>query len=249
MSLTYQPFAELPELNELRQDMERNVRPPERMLSIFAGAALGLLGASRRSLGGTLLMLVGGALAYRGATGHCQVYEALGINSRERGIHGVRGIKVEKSIDIQAPRADVYHFWRSLENLPRFMSHLKSVKNLGKGRSHWVVRGPIGVSVEWDAQIINEHENEMLAWESLPGASVQNAGTVRFEELPEGGTRLRINLEFHPPAGAAGAAVARFFGEDPDQQMEEDLHRFRQHMEEQVGTAGQIAPPRSKMIS
>jgi uncharacterized membrane protein len=126
----------------------------------------------------------------------------------------------------------VYQFWRNLENLPRFMKHLKEVRALDAKRSHWVANAPLGTSVEWDAEIIMEQTDELIAWRSLPDAQVPNAGTVRFRALPAGrGTEVIVILEYMPPAGAIGAAVAKLFSEEPSQQIEGDLRRLRSVLE------------------
>ncbi|HEV7869179.1 MAG TPA: SRPBCC family protein [Chthoniobacteraceae bacterium] len=241
MPLTYQPFSESPELKQVAKVLSINVSEPERTFSVYAGAVLALVGLARRSVGGLLLAALGGGLLYRGSTGHCDVYEALGINSRAlndaAGVPGNKGIKVVRTVTINRPRPEVYQFWRKLENLPAFMNHVERVETFDERRSHWKVKGPAGSSVEWDAEIINEHENELLAWQSLPGAEVQNAGSVWFEDAAGGGTRVKVALEFNPPGGAAGALVAKLFGEAPEQQMDEDLGKLKQHLED----SGQFA--------
>jgi uncharacterized membrane protein len=126
----------------------------------------------------------------------------------------------------------LYQFWRNLENLPKFMSHLQSVRNLGNLRSHWVARGPLGVGVSWDAEIITERENELIGWRSLPGSAVDNAGSVHFRRGPGGrGTEVKVTLKYDPPAGKVGAAVARLFGSAPEQEIQDDLRRLKQLME------------------
>jgi uncharacterized membrane protein len=221
-----------------------NVSEIERWGSAIGGGALAVYGLTRllsgSALGGAVLALVGGALVYRGTTGHCNMYEALGINTaRDAGtdnpvvsVSATRGIKVEQSIEINKSPAEVFSFWRRFENLPRFMNHLESVTTTPDGRSHWVARAPAGTTVEWDAEVYNEKENELIAWRSLDGADVDNAGSVRFEPAAGGqGTTVRVTLRYDPPGGALGAAVARLFGENPEQQIEEDLGRFKQVME------------------
>jgi uncharacterized membrane protein len=110
------------------------------------------------------------------------------------------------------------------------MDHLESVTILDENRSHWVAKGPAGTKVEWDATIHNEIENELIAWRSLPGADVDNAGSVHFT-LSGNGTEVRVVLSYDPPAGKVGAAVAKLLGEEPSQQVEEDLRRFKQVIE------------------
>lgn len=231
MALTARPFAQDTKLDRIRASLDKNVSSPERMASIAAGAGIVAYGVSRRSLGGLLVALLGGALIQRGASGHCMLYEQLGINSgalnEEPGVPGNRGIKVVRSVIVNRPREEVYAYWRNLENLPRFMEHVESVEELDNERSRWVVRGPAGTDVEWTARIITDRAGEMIAWESLPGAEVQNAGSVWFQSAGSNATEVKVSLQYQPPAGVIGATVAKFFGEAPEQQLEEDLARFK----------------------
>lgn len=218
-------------------ESEVNVGRNERVLSGIAGAALGLYALRRRRRRGLLLPLAG-ALISRAVTGRCPVNRALGRNSalgeeRSSPVASVgrgEGIRVEQAVTINRPREEIYRFWRNFENLPRFMDHLESVRVLDEQRSHWVVKGPAGTRVEWDAEIHNEIPNELIAWRSLPEAEVDHAGSVHFDPAP-GGTEVRVILRYDPPAGRVGAAVARLFGEEPSHQVAEDLRRFKQVME------------------
>jgi uncharacterized membrane protein len=220
-----------------------NVSGMERWASSIGGGALALYGItrliSRGSVGGAVLALVGGSLIYRGTTGHCSMYEAMGINTAGTGtdnpvvsVPADRGIKIEKSVTIDKSPEELYRFWRNFENLPRFMNHLESVRVTGGNRSHWVAKAPAGRSVEWDAEIYNEKENELIAWRSLEGSDVDSAGSVHFEDAPGGGgTVVKVVLKYDPPGGIIGATIAKLFGEEPSQQIEEDLRRFKQVME------------------
>jgi uncharacterized membrane protein len=228
-----------------------NVGQIERWASAVGGGALALYGLTRGSLGGVALALVGAALVQRGYTGHCNLYEAVGYNSagdaslrnRENvSVPAERGIKLEQSVTINRPAAELYSFWRNFENLPRFMNHLEAVHATGHNRTHWVAKGPAGTKVEWDAEVYNEKEGELIAWRTLEGSQVASAGSVRFEEAAGGrGTTVRVVLKYDPPGGTLGAAVARLFGENPEQQISEDLRRFKQLMEtgEPTTTEGQ----------
>ena len=232
MPLTAQPLADSPALNRVRAALDVNVTQPERIGSVAAGAGLVLYGATQKSLGGILLALLGGALIHRGVTGHCSVYEKLGVNSSqlndEMGVPGNKGIKVNRTIIVDRAPQDVYRFWRNLENLPKFMDHVQSVRQIDERRSQWVVKGPAGTEVEWTAQILTDRENSLISWESLPGAEVQNAGSVRFEPVNNGqSTEVKVSLQYLPPAGVLGATVAKLFGEAPEQQLDEDLQRFK----------------------
>jgi len=139
-------------------------------------------------------------------------------------------ITINKTIHIDAPPERVYEFWSNYENFPRFMSNVQEVRDLGNGRSHWVVKGPAGSSVEWDAQLTDSRRGEVLAWQSEPGSTVENSGQVRFE--PEGGgTRVNVYMSYIPPAGGIGHAIASLFAADPKQQMDEDLSRMKTYIE------------------
>ena len=216
-----------------------NVGQVERWASAIGGGALALYGLTRGSLPGVALALVGASLVYRGTTGHCYTYQALGINTASGesenpnvSVRGGHGVKVEKSLTINRSPEELFSFWRNFENLPRVMSHLESVQVTGDNRSHWVAKGPAGTSVEWDAEVYNEKENELIAWRSLEGADVDNAGSVHFRPAPAGrGTELRVVLKYDPPAGVVGAALAKLWGEEPAQQIDEDLRRFKSMME------------------
>jgi len=229
-----------------------NVGQTERWASALAGGALALYGLTRRTWTGAVLALVGGTLIYRGSTGHCHMYDMLGVNTAGNetdnplvSVPSGKGIKVEKSVVINKSPEELYRFWRNFENLPRFMNHLESVTTYGEGRSHWVAKAPAGKTVEWDAEVYNEKEGELIAWRSLEGADVDNAGSVRFDHSPDGqGTMVRVTLKYDPPAGKIGSLVAKLFGEEPSQQIEEDLQRFKQVMEtgEASNTTNQNQP-------
>ena len=143
-----------------------------------------------------------------------------------------RGVKVERVTTINKPVAQVYSFWRNFENLPQFMRHLDAVETLDGNRSRWTARGPAGTTVTWEAEILQDRPDEWIAWRSLPGAQIENSGSVRFSAAPGArGTEVRVQLQYVPPAGALGRVIAKLFGEEPDQQVHEDLHRFKQLME------------------
>jgi len=144
---------------------------------------------------------------------------------------GPRGVHVEEVVAVSRSLPVVYRFWRNFENFPTFMRHLYSVSQREEGISHWVARGPGGVHVEWDARIINEIDNRLVAWQSLAGSTISSAGSVNFRETPGGGTEVRVHLQYNPPAGRMGAALAWLFGEEPGQQIREDLQRFKQLIE------------------
>jgi uncharacterized membrane protein len=148
------------------------------------------------------------------------------LASRSQAVH------VERVTTVSRPIEDVYQFWKNFENFPRFMRHLESVQVTGNRRSRWCATGPAGMRVEWEAETIRDDENEWIAWRSLEGSDVQNSGSVRFTRAPGArGTEVRVQLQYTPPGGALGRSFAWLFGEEPDQQIHEDLHRFKQLME------------------
>jgi len=206
----------------------------EDWLALGTGAIVLLVGASRRSVAGALLAAASAPLLYRGVTGH---WPALlnGVTQPDdtrRALGGARGVHVRESVRLEVPLADVYRFWRRLENLPRFMTHLDRVTESADGMSHWTAAGPAGLAVRWDAEIINEIDNKLIAWRSLPGSDVVTAGSVNFDAARDGrSTQVSVHLQYAPPAGKAGAFVASLFGREPAQTIREDLRHFRQLLE------------------
>nr|WP_225226042.1 SRPBCC family protein [Komarekiella delphini-convector] len=203
----------------------------ERWASLIGGGALVLMGLRQGSLRGALTALAGGGLIYQGATKQStiqQAQEAMGVN---------QPIKVEKTVTINKPADELYRFWHNFENLPTFMKHLKSVKVYNEKRSHWIANAPLGNSVEWDADILEDRENEFISWASVEGADVDNSGFVRFQKASgDRGTEVKVVLEYNPPGGALASVVAKLFGEEPEQQIGDELRRFKMLME-----AGEIA--------
>ncbi|HEU4565809.1 MAG TPA: SRPBCC family protein [Gemmatimonadaceae bacterium] len=142
------------------------------------------------------------------------------------------GVQVTRAITIMRSPEEIYAFWRNLENLPRFMRHLESVRAIDERRSHWTAKGPGGKTVEWDAEITEDLPNELIAWRSLPGADVQNSGSVRFSPAPaDRGTAVTVEMRYAPPAGKLGVSVAKLFHQAPGQQMADDLRLLKQVIE------------------
>ncbi len=220
----------------------------ERLITLAAGGALALFGLSRRSWLGLALAAAGGGLIARGAMSGPQddndlddFADAAPAAEWETPLPPKPapsdGVQVEKTVSINAPAAPLYAFWRDFTHLPRFMQHLESVQVLDGGRSHWVAKAPLGQTVAWDAEITEDVENERIAWQSLPNADISNSGSVEFRTAPGGrGTEVRVALTYKPPAGSAGAVIAKLFGEEPTQQVQDELRRFKQLVE-----AGEIA--------
>jgi len=228
-----------------------NVAGVERWASAIGGAALAAYGVKQlkdRSPAGVALAAAGSALIYRGATGHCHVYGAAGINTASdrddtrTALSGSRGVNVEEVVTINADPDALFAFWRRFDLLPSFMTHLISVTEIDARRSHWVAKAPAGRTVEWYAEIINEIPGELIGWRTLDGADVVSAGSVWFKPATGGrGTEVRVRMQYDPPAGKVGAAFARLLGHDPAATIREDLRRFKQLMEtgETAITTGQ----------
>jgi uncharacterized membrane protein len=197
-----------------------------RALSVIGGGALAAYGLWRGSPLGLGLAILGGGLIYGG----------LKRNSHPQGpvasVAAGRGVKVDEMIVIRRPPQDLFRFWRDLENLPRVFRHLDTVRALDRIRSHWQAKAPLGLHVDWEAVIHTERENAMLSWRSLPGSDVDTAGSVHFIPI-EGGkaTLMRVVLKYFPWGGELGAAIARMFGEAPEQQIMDDLRCFKRTME------------------
>jgi uncharacterized membrane protein len=227
---------------------ELNVAQVERWASALGGAALAVYGFRQRSVAGAMIAASGGALIVRGATGHCPVYAVAGVNTANgeqdtrAALAGPRGIHVEAAVTIDRPADELYAFWRNFENLPRFMPNLVSVHKLNDRRSHWVARAPAGRTVEWDAEVINEVQNHLIGWRTTRGSDVVSAGSVHFDPAGQDrGTKVYVHLQYQPPAGRVGAAIAWMLGREPNQTVREDLRRFKQLLEtgEVPTTAGQ----------
>ena len=216
----------------------RNIGKAERWGSMAAGIGLAAYGLSRRRGAGIVLAVCGALLFRRGISGHCETYRMFGINTAgtrgdtREALGGSGGIIVEESVTINRPVSLLYRFWRNLENLPHFMSHLESVERVTDTLSRWRAEGPAGMTLEWNAEIHNEVPDKLIAWRSLEGSDVVSAGSVNFEDRGPGvGTRVRVRLQYSPPGGKAGAALAKLVGRDAATEIREDLQRFKQLVE------------------
>jgi uncharacterized membrane protein len=214
-----------------------NVGDAERWASLLGGGTLALYGLSRGSPGGLVLALLGGSLAYRGATGHCHLYQALGLSTADdRGRRDAGApadaAEVERSISIGKPADDLYRSWREPRNLSRIMGHFAEVTPLDGSRAHWAVRGPMGRRIEWDSRVVDDRPGEVLRWESLPAADLPNEGSIRFRPAPgDRGTEVTLRVDFDPPGGALGRAAMRLLGVAPMLIAEKALRRFKSLVE------------------
>jgi uncharacterized membrane protein len=229
--------------DKAKQQPQTNVSPSERAVSVTAGSILTLAGLRRASLPGLIVAGIGGAMIYRGATGHCPAYEALGLDTAKKEDEGEaspekqiadRGIHVEQAYLINRSPEDLYRFWRNFENLLGIMTHLQSVQVLDERRSHWVAKAPkiAGGKVEWNAEITRDDPNQLIAWRSLPDSQIDCTGQIRFSKaMGDRGTEVHVFMDYVPPAGKLGHWVATLFGESPRRQMRDDLRNFKRVME------------------
>ncbi len=209
-----------------------NLGQGERLASTVGGGLLALWGLSRLSLSGLALVLSGGALMYRGMSGHCFVYEKLGIGTTTMG-EALTPSEIRIALTIARPRDRVYAAWRDFEQLPRFMHHLESVTRLDERRYHWVARAPAGVgTIEWDVDLVEDRVNELIAWQSVPGSEVRNSGWVSFRDAPQAGaTGMYVELLYRSAGGELGAALDRWLTPVTRQLIEEDIRRVKHHIE------------------
>jgi len=227
-----------------------NISKTERWASSLLGTALAAAGYQRSN---RALAAAGFVLLGRGASGFCPVSAAIGrdtaspYDTRAR-LGGTRGVKVDASVTIYRPLPEIYAYWRNFENLPNFMDHLTEVRDVDGRRSHWVAKGPLGVPVEWDAEIIKDVPPELISWKTVGESDVVSAGSVRFKQAPgDHGTEVRVNLQYDPPAGKVGATVAWMFGDDAQLAIEADLRRFKQLLETgEVSTGARYRDPSSQ---
>jgi uncharacterized membrane protein len=223
----------------------KNVGDTERWMSVAAGAALAMYGLDRSDFPGGLLAVLGAELIRRGLTGHCLVYDALNVSTASdataRGPHrdlpaspaatvrASRAVKVEHSVAVMRPAAELYAFWRDPGNVPMVTDLVDSVEVINSTTARWRARGPGGISVAWTAEIINDIPNELLAWKSIGDADIPNAGSIHFRPTPDArGTRVRLVLEYEPPAGHLGAWAAKLVRENPNEQVRAALARFKE---------------------
>jgi uncharacterized membrane protein len=192
--------------------------PTLRVAAILGGSALSLYGLRQRSLAGLAVTAAGMALAARGAT-NLPLRRLAGIATRRRTIH------LQKTIHVAASPETVYDLWTNRENLPQFMTHVQEVRDLGDGRSHWVLSGPAGARLEWETALTREQRPQWLAWRTEPGAPIEHAGSVQFEPFADG-TRVTARISYDA-AGGAGHALETLLGSDPKRQIDEDLARMK----------------------
>jgi uncharacterized membrane protein len=207
----------------LPQPLQADWAPATRLAAIVLGSGLVALGLRSRGPAALVLGGPGALLALRGAS-NLPMRRLVGFGASRRAVD------LRKTIHVEAPRSEVFDFFAAFENFPRFMSHVRGVAPLGEGRWRWVVDGPAGSAVQWDAEVTAFAPGQAVGWKTLPGAAVESAGIVQFED--EGsGTRLDVRLSYNPPAGAIGHALAVVLGADPKHRMDDDLLRLKSLLE------------------
>jgi len=207
-----------------------NIAVPERLASVLAGSWLFLHGIRKGSI---LKMGVGAYLTYRGAVGHCPLYSALG---RPHLPDPVKNINIRTTVQVNRPRHEVYAFWHKLENLPLFMRHLKSVVETDDRTSHWEAYLPGGLgTIRWDAVIVEEHADSFIGWNSLPGATIENAGKVEFREIGDGWTEVYAVITYRAPFGVAGQGLSGLLNPVFEKLVRQDIKDFK-HYIEKTGT-------------
>jgi uncharacterized membrane protein len=223
-------------------DTATHVNSVERAVSADAGGAILAYALKHGGLVVTLLSILGGGMLFRGATGHCHVYDALGVDTTTDESGRMKSpfskssllsgkVHVVKALTINKSQSELYEFWRNFENLPIFMRHLESVTNTDEKISHWKAKAPLGQTVEWDAELTSDVPNEKIGWKSLEGASIPNSGVVEFLPTTDRGTEVKVTLTYEAPGGKIGEWIAWALGEEPSIQVKQDLRRFKSLME------------------
>ena len=208
-----------------------NVNWPERIASVIGGVYLifsGLKNIKSSPISGTTKSLAGGYLLIRGATGHCEVYQGLGQDSKQ-----TPAINIRMSLIVHKPRFEMYNFWRNLENIPLFMSHIKKIKKLDSERSQWFANIPGGIgAISWNAKIVKEEEGSLIGWQSVEGSMIDNAGKIEFFDTanPEE-TELKIVISYHPPLGNIGTGIAKLLSPVFERLVAQDVKNFKQYIE------------------
>lgn len=227
-------------MNEKLSEMgsaQKNVGQVERVVSTALGSwmLLSAFGKGKNIAGRSTRFGLGGYLLYRGISGNCALYNALGIKNQQP-----KAMELRTALMVNRAKDEVYRFWRKLENLPRFMDHLKLVEEMDNRRSHWEanIPGTLG-TVEWEAQITDEKPGELIAWESVEDSTIYNSGQVTFRDAQNGkGTEILVRIIYQPPTGNAGKAVAKLFNPMFERMVRADINRFKQFMESGENNTG-----------
>lgn len=197
-----------------------------------AGAALVSFGLARRGRAGMLAGAIGAGCLLSALLAK-PAWHIPGVGARRNGV------EIHKTLEVDAPIEEVFELWRDFQNVPRFMRHVSEITQLDEERSRWVVEGPAGTPIEWDAELTVCLPNELLGWKTLPGQLVEQAGTIGFAEAPEGKTRVDIQMSYSPPAGVLGRLVILLSGVDPRTLLDMDLIELQALLEGRRPAAGE----------
>lgn len=235
MQKTEQGILTQEQVREMAQRLvgEPNINETERALSLLGLPLAVIIGVRQRGVLGAVMGLAAAELVVRGLTGHSPLYRALGVDTTiQPGDLTERGVWIGKIITISRPVGELYSFWRNFSNFPRFIEHLDSITEIGDRRTRWVAKGPLGMKIEWDAEVIEEIPNERLIWRSIPGSGLTSAGHVSFRPLPDGqGTEVSVVMGYVPPGGPLGERIAETLGVSADALVAEGLASFKHLME------------------
>lgn len=216
-------------VNGLAKRQELNVPARERILSALAGGLLLANAFGRKKGVGILSAVAGGYLAYRACSGHCPAYSLVG---RPKVSRPVKNLNIRVSLLINKPRKAVYAYWRNLENLPSFMSHLEQVIPIDETRSKWTARMPAGIGeLSWEASIVKEEKDRFIGWQSLANSSIQNAGKVEFRDAGHNATEVIVVISYIAPLGIMGNVLFRFLNSGIEHTIKKDILSFKEHFE------------------
>ena len=218
-------------MKNLLPNFHVNVSPTERAVSLLAGAYFLYdgLGKNKKSI---LESILAGYLLYRGATGNCAAYTAIGKTKPD---NRSRNVNIQVRQIVNRPRKDVYDMWRNFENLPLFMEHLESVKSLNDSISVWEAKIPGGIGkVRWKSEIVKERPYDLLGWHSLPGSSIESAGKVEFKDASDHATEVHVVVSYHAPGGIAGEGAARLMNPVFEDMLREDITNFKWFVEKKI---------------
>lgn len=214
------------EIKNFELNQQKNVGDAERIFTFVAG--LWLFSKAFRGRNKLLKALLGGGLVYRAAKGYCPLYNSLGVDTTTSS----NRVLVETAVTVNQPRDEVYAYWRRLENLPLFMKHLESVRELSDIHSVWNAKIPGGLgNVEWKCEITSDIPNESIKWKSMPDSQIVNTGLVKFMDFGEGGTMIQVNISYEAPAGNIGAGIAKLFTPALEKIIRDDIKNFKRIIE------------------
>ncbi len=220
--------------------LQTNWAPGPRLVVGLASSLAIARGLERRGLGGDALLLAGATALARALT-NLPLKRLFGVGA------GRRAVDFQKTMHVHRPVEEVFAWFADFSNFPRFMSHVREVRSIAPRFWHWVVEGPAGLAFQWDGEVVRLDENRAIAWRTLPGAEIENAGVVQFEPDGDGCTRLTVRLSYNPPAGALGHAIAHLFGRDPKREMDDDLLRFKSLLEAGKATGRGVQVKRDEL--